>query len=72
MKSENAPSTSHNSKSNLLLFNLFAVMVHCHRRGAEAIVGDLSHIFLYEQGKHLPVMHSSWGSISLSVSLISS
>ncbi|XP_062124141.1 LOW QUALITY PROTEIN: uncharacterized protein LOC133837409 [Drosophila sulfurigaster albostrigata] len=30
--------------------NLLAVMVHCHRRGAEAIVGDLSHIFLYEQG----------------------
>ncbi|KAH8388587.1 hypothetical protein KR093_010492 [Drosophila rubida] len=30
--------------------NLLAIMVHCHRRGAEAIVGDLSHIFLYEQG----------------------
>ncbi|KAH8312528.1 hypothetical protein KR044_011272 [Drosophila immigrans] len=30
--------------------NLLAVMVHCHRRGAETIVGDLSHIFLYEQG----------------------
>ncbi|XP_055848957.1 uncharacterized protein LOC129913968 [Episyrphus balteatus] len=30
--------------------NLLAVMVHCSRRGTEAIVGDLSHIFLYEQG----------------------
>ncbi|XP_064552665.1 uncharacterized protein LOC135438315 [Drosophila montana] len=30
--------------------NLLAVMVHCNRRGSEAIVGDLSHIFLYEQG----------------------
>ncbi|KAH8278503.1 hypothetical protein KR018_004126 [Drosophila ironensis] len=30
--------------------NLLAIMVHCHRRGTEAIVGDLSHIFLYEQG----------------------
>lgn len=28
----------------------FSVMVHCSQRGAEAIVGDLSHIFLYEQG----------------------
>ncbi|KAH8241174.1 hypothetical protein KR032_001433 [Drosophila birchii] len=30
--------------------NLLAIMVHCHRRGTEALVGDLSHIFLYEQG----------------------
>ncbi|KAG4067197.1 hypothetical protein HA402_000188 [Bradysia odoriphaga] len=30
--------------------NLISVMVHCSQRGAEAIVGDLSHIFLYEQG----------------------
>lgn len=30
--------------------NLLAIMVHCSRRGAEAICGDLSHIFLYEQG----------------------
>uniref|UniRef100_U5ERL8 Putative threonine aldolase n=1 Tax=Corethrella appendiculata TaxID=1370023 RepID=U5ERL8_9DIPT len=30
--------------------NLLAVMVHCDRRGTEAIVGDLAHIFLYEQG----------------------
>ncbi|KAL9895889.1 uncharacterized protein ACN2A1_006467 isoform 2-T6 [Glossina fuscipes fuscipes] len=29
--------------------NLLAIMVHCHRRGSEAIVGDLSHTFLYEQ-----------------------
>lgn len=28
----------------------FSVMVHCSQRGTEAIVGDLSHIFLYEQG----------------------
>lgn len=32
-------------------FFLFVVMVHCHQRGAEAIVGDLSHTFLYEQGR---------------------
>lgn len=30
--------------------NLIAAMVHCHRRGTEAIVGHLSHNFLYEQG----------------------
>ncbi|XP_016949756.1 uncharacterized protein LOC108024364 [Drosophila biarmipes] len=30
--------------------NLLAIMVHCHRRGTEALVGDLSHVFLYEQG----------------------
>lgn len=30
--------------------NLLAVMVHCNRRGSEAIVGDLAHVFLYEQG----------------------
>uniref|UniRef100_A0A1A9WPR7 Aromatic amino acid beta-eliminating lyase/threonine aldolase domain-containing protein n=1 Tax=Glossina brevipalpis TaxID=37001 RepID=A0A1A9WPR7_9MUSC len=29
--------------------NLLAIMVHCHRRGSEAIAGDLSHTFLYEQ-----------------------
>ncbi|XP_005188537.2 uncharacterized protein LOC101895854 [Musca domestica] len=29
--------------------NLLAIMVHCHRRGTEAIVGDISHTFLYEQ-----------------------
>lgn len=34
-----------------MFFLLFAVMVHCSRRGTEAIVGDLSHTFLYEQGK---------------------
>ncbi|KAJ6639325.1 hypothetical protein Bhyg_12069 [Pseudolycoriella hygida] len=30
--------------------NLISVMAHCSQRGSEAIVGDLSHIFLYEQG----------------------
>ncbi|KAH8382327.1 hypothetical protein KR009_002923, partial [Drosophila setifemur] len=30
--------------------NLLATMVHCNRRGSEALVGDLSHVFLYEQG----------------------
>lgn len=25
-------------------------MTHCNVRGAEVIVGDLSHVFLYEQG----------------------
>lgn len=31
--------------------NLLAIMVHCNFRGAEAIIGDMSHVFLYEQGK---------------------
>uniref|UniRef100_A0A8W7PAV1 Aromatic amino acid beta-eliminating lyase/threonine aldolase domain-containing protein n=1 Tax=Anopheles coluzzii TaxID=1518534 RepID=A0A8W7PAV1_ANOCL len=30
--------------------NLLAMMVHCSRRGTEAIVGDIAHGFLYEQG----------------------
>lgn len=30
--------------------NLLSVMVHCGRRGMEAIVGDAAHVFLYEQG----------------------
>ncbi|XP_047517443.1 probable low-specificity L-threonine aldolase 2 [Pieris napi] len=30
--------------------NLLAVMVHCKKRGSEAIVGNLSHIYKYEQG----------------------
>lgn len=30
--------------------NLISVMVHCNRRGEEAVLGDMSHIFLYEQG----------------------
>ncbi|XP_036325357.1 probable low-specificity L-threonine aldolase 2 [Rhagoletis pomonella] len=30
--------------------NLLACMVHCQQRGSEAIVGDLSHVYLYEQG----------------------
>ncbi|KAF4104455.1 uncharacterized protein LOC131520289 isoform X2 [Onychostoma macrolepis] len=30
--------------------NLIAVMVHCRERGDEMIVGDLSHIYVYEQG----------------------
>jgi len=30
--------------------NLIAVMVHCNNRGSEAIVGDMSHVFKYEQG----------------------
>nr|XP_055033174.1 threonine aldolase 1 isoform X2 [Misgurnus anguillicaudatus] len=30
--------------------NLIAVMVHCRERGDEMIVGDLSHIYIYEQG----------------------
>ncbi|CAK1546923.1 unnamed protein product [Leptosia nina] len=30
--------------------NLLAVMVHCKKRGAEAIVGNMSHIYKYEQG----------------------
>ena len=27
-----------------------AVMVHCRERGDEVIVGDLSHLHVYEQG----------------------
>lgn len=30
--------------------NLISIMVHCNRRGDEVIVGDMSHVFLYEQG----------------------
>nr|XP_033466847.1 probable low-specificity L-threonine aldolase 2 [Epinephelus lanceolatus] len=30
--------------------NLIAVMVHCRERGEEMIVGDLSHLHIYEQG----------------------
>ncbi|XP_028843588.1 probable low-specificity L-threonine aldolase 2 [Denticeps clupeoides] len=30
--------------------NLIAVMVHCRERGDEMIVGDLSHMHIYEQG----------------------
>lgn len=30
--------------------NLIALMVHCGRRGTEAIVGHLSHVYLFEQG----------------------
>lgn len=30
--------------------NLISIMVHCKNRGEEAIVGSLSHVFLYEQG----------------------
>ncbi|TSK14782.1 putative low-specificity L-threonine aldolase 2 [Bagarius yarrelli] len=30
--------------------NLIAVMVHCRERGSEMIVGDLSHMHIYEQG----------------------
>nr|XP_019962348.1 PREDICTED: probable low-specificity L-threonine aldolase 2 [Paralichthys olivaceus] len=30
--------------------NLIAVMVHCRERGDEMIVGDVSHIHIYEQG----------------------
>lgn len=31
--------------------NLIAIMVHCNERGAEIIVGDMSHVYLYEQGQ---------------------
>ncbi|KAL1461619.1 hypothetical protein WDU94_013497 [Cyamophila willieti] len=30
--------------------NLIAIMAHCDRRGSEIIVGDCSHIMLWEQG----------------------
>uniref|UniRef100_A0A336KNE6 CSON011634 protein n=1 Tax=Culicoides sonorensis TaxID=179676 RepID=A0A336KNE6_CULSO len=30
--------------------NLLAIMVHCSRRGSEAITGNMNHTFLYEQG----------------------
>ncbi|CAH2106786.1 unnamed protein product [Euphydryas editha] len=30
--------------------NLIAIMVHCNKRGSEAIVGNCSHIYKYEQG----------------------
>lgn len=31
--------------------NLLAIMVHCNFRGSEVIVGDSSHVFMYEQGE---------------------
>lgn len=31
--------------------NLISIMVHCNQRSSEAIVGNLSHVFLYEQGE---------------------
>jgi threonine aldolase len=30
--------------------NFVTALVHCHKRGSEMITGDLSHMFLYEQG----------------------
>ena len=30
--------------------NSFLVLSHCELRGSEIIIGDQSHIFLYEQG----------------------
>ncbi|CAH0578977.1 unnamed protein product [Chrysodeixis includens] len=30
--------------------NLIAIMVHCNKRGSEAFVGNLTHIYKYEQG----------------------
>lgn len=35
--------------SNVGAFH-YAVMVHCRERGDEMIVGDLSHLHIYEQG----------------------
>lgn len=32
--------------------NLIAIMVHCSERSAEAVVGESSHIYLYEQGTY--------------------
>lgn len=31
--------------------NLISIMIHCSQRSSEAIVGSLSHVYLYEQGK---------------------
>ncbi|XP_063077296.1 threonine aldolase 1 [Engraulis encrasicolus] len=41
--------------------NLIAVMVHCRERGDEMIVGDLSHVHIYEQGNcaQLAGVHST-------------
>ncbi|TNN03211.1 hypothetical protein fugu_000240 [Takifugu bimaculatus] len=41
--------------------NLLAAMVHCRRRDDEMIVGDLSHIHIYEQGgsAYLAGVHST-------------
>lgn len=30
--------------------NLIAIMVHCSRRGSDVVVGDNSHVYLFEQG----------------------
>ena len=45
--------------------NLIAVLAHCSERGAEVIVGDESHIYVYEAGgvsvraPHFPVHFSA-------------
>lgn len=30
--------------------NLIAILCHCSERGSEMIVGDKSHVYLFEQG----------------------
>lgn len=47
--------------------NLIAVLAHCSERGAEVIVGDESHVYVYEAGgvsvraPHFPVHSSACG-----------
>lgn len=38
------------SMLNGMMMCHYAVMVHCRERGDEIIVGDLSHVHIYEQG----------------------
>lgn len=45
-----------------LMGNLASVMSHCWDRGSEVLLGDLSHIHLYEQG--------GISTVSTSISLI--
>lgn len=48
-QSLNPFSCGQNSNKYTHVFH-YAVMVHCRERGDEIIVGDLSHLHIYEQG----------------------
>ena len=45
--STSRPVFSHSSGT---MANLLAIATHCDERGSEAIIGDKSHVHVYEQG----------------------
>lgn len=56
--------TLYNNTMASTLTNSFVVspaMVHCDRRGCEVIVGDKSHMLLWEQSGVAQVCHSFYG-----------